>query len=269
MRSRICPVSVLPEKSLRRFLREACTVGEQRHLSRANSESGIEPLIRALRSALKQHANPKRARGAQAYMKSSMPYRGLDAPTLRRVCKEVFAAHLLDTPEAWRAAALRLWREATHREERYAAIELTGARPYRKAPFQTLAALSMYEEMIVDGAWWDYVDVLAIRRVGDLLLRAHPREMRKTLLGWAKDDDIWRRRSAIISQVAFKEDTDLELLERCIAPSLGRKEFWLRKAIGWALRQYAWTDPAWTRRYVKAHEAELSGLSKREALKNA
>lgn len=228
----------------------------------------VDALIRQLRRALKQHGDPVRARGAQAYMKSSMPYYGLDAKTLRAVCKQVFAAHPLSTPEAWRAAAFRLWREARRREERYAAIELTGARPYRKPPFQSLEALPLYEEMIVEGAWWDYVDAVAIHRVGAHLLRLHPRELRKVLRAWARDENIWRRRSAILSQVTFKERTDLELLERCIAPSLGRKEFWLRKAIGWALRQYAWSDPDWVRRYVKAHSAELSELSKREALRN-
>ena len=249
------------------FLREAYDVGEQRHMRR-KPLGEIDAMLRAIRTVLRKYANPTRARGAQAYMKSSMPYYGLDAKTLRAACKQTIGTHPLPTPEAWREAALRLWREATHREERYAAIELTGARPYRKAPFQTLDALPMYEEFIVDGAWWDYVDTVAIHRVGEYLLRAHPREMKKSLLAWAKDDNVWRRRSAIISQVTFKEDTDLPLLERCIAPSLGRKEFWLRKAIGWALRQYAWTDPRWTARYVKQHEAELSELSKREALKN-
>src|SRR5215831_17392837 len=110
-------------------------------------------LVRALRQAFEQHADPARARGAQAYMKSDMPFYGLDAKTLRAACNSVFSAHPLPSPEPWRATALTLFREATHREERYAAIELTGARPYRTAPFQTLEALPMYEEMIVVGAW--------------------------------------------------------------------------------------------------------------------
>jgi 3-methyladenine DNA glycosylase AlkD len=225
-------------------------------------------LISGLRRELRARADPERAVGAQAYMKSAMPYYGLDSKTLRGVCREAFGAHPLATPEEWRATALALWREATHREERYAAIELTGARAYRGEKFQTLASLPMYEEMIVGGAWWDYVDAVAIHRVGEHLLRRYPKEMKKTLLAWAKDDDIWRRRTAIISQVTFKKDTDLDFLERCILPSIARKEFWLRKAIGWALRQYAWTDPKWVSRWVAAHEDELSGLSKREALKN-
>lgn len=225
-------------------------------------------LIEAVRRELRARADPARAPGMQAYMKSAMPYLGLDSKTQRAVTKEVFAAHPIESTAAWRATALALWREATHREERYAAIELTGARAYRGERFQTLESLPMYEEMIVDGAWWDYVDAVAIHRIGAQLLRRYPKEMKKTLLGWAKDDDIWRRRTAIISQVTFKTDTDLDLLERCILPSIARKELWLRKAIGWALRQYAWTDPKWVQRWVRAHEAELSGLSRREALKN-
>jgi 3-methyladenine DNA glycosylase AlkD len=228
----------------------------------------VEALVRAVRKRLAQHHDPTRAAGAQAYMKSAMPYYGLDQKTLRTACKELFVEKPLATPDAWQEAALCLWREATHREERYAAIELTGARPYRKAPFQVLAALPMYEEMIVDGAWWDYVDALAVHRVGAYLLRPHPKPMKKTLLGWAKSDDIWKRRSAIISQLTFKEDTDLEFLTRAIAPSLGRREFWLRKCIGWALRQHAWIDPDWVIRYVREHASELAPLSKREALKN-
>jgi 3-methyladenine DNA glycosylase AlkD len=92
--------------------------------------------------------------------------------------------------------------------------------------------------------------------------------MKKTLLVWSRCDDVWKRRSAIIAQVAFKRETDPDLLARFIAPSISRKEFWLRKAIGWALRAYAWHEPRWVVRYVNAHKDELSPLSVREALKN-
>ena len=125
----------------------------------------------------------------------------------------------------------------------------------------------MYEELIVTGAWCDLVDGIASRRLGGLL-RRYPAEMGKEMLRWSRDRDMWKRRSAILCQLGFKEETDLELLYGCIRPSLDSNEFFLRKAIGWALRQYAWTDPDEVARYVKAHEDRLSGLSKREALKN-
>src|SRR5262245_7605408 len=125
----------------------------------------------------------------------------------------------------------------------------------------------MYEEMIVSGAWWDFVDALAKHRLG-LLLRRYPGPMRRRMLAWSRSPDLWKRRSAILCQLDFRGETDLELLYACIEPSLSSREFFLRKAIGWALRQHAWTDPAEVRRYVRAHRAELSPLSRREALKN-
>lgn len=201
----------------------------------------------------------------QAYMKSEMPYHGVSSPVLAAVCRAVFADYAPADAKAWRDDVLALWRGARFREERYAAIALTGHWAARK--FQTLDALPMYEEMIVTGAWWDYVDNLAANRIGKLLV-AYPKEMRKTMLAWSKSPDMWKRRVSIICQLKRRDETDIELLHACIEPSLGSKEFFLRKAIGWALRQLAWTNPDEVVRYVKENEDRLSGLSQREALKN-
>jgi len=201
----------------------------------------------------------------RAYMKSAMPYLGVPTPSRRRVCRALFAGVELTTAPAWRRAVLGLWRGARYREERYAAIDLTEARRFDS--FQDLAALPMYEEMIVTGAWWDYVDAIAGHRLG-LRLRRFPGQMRREMLAWSRSDDLWKRRSAILCQLTFEKETDLDLLYATIEPALSSKEFFLRKAIGWALRQYAWTDPGEICRYVREHSKELSSLSKREALKN-
>ena len=222
-------------------------------------------LAGAVRSALRRVADPAKAAPMQAYAKSSMPYLGVTAVPIRKVCREVFADVEFPTAAAWRRAVLGLWRGARFREERYCAIELAGIRRFDR--FQDMAALPMYEEIIVTGAWWDYVDGIAGHRLGTLL-RRFPREMRKEMLAWSRSDDMWKRRSAILCQLTFKKATDLELLYAVIEPALSSKEFFLRKAIGWALRQYAWTDPKEVRRYVREHEKRLSPLSKREALKN-
>jgi len=200
----------------------------------------------------------------QAYMKSAMPYFGIQTPELRGICTRVFAAHPIETAANWQATCLHIWRDAQFREERYAAIGLTGFRLYR--PFQTLEALPMYGEMIVTGAWWDFVDTTS-KRLGTLL-SSYPDRMRTTMLKWSRCGNLWKRRSAILCQLGFKGETDLDLLYACIQPSLSSKEFFLQKAIGWALRQYAWTDPREVVRYVREHGSELSPLSKREALKN-
>jgi 3-methyladenine DNA glycosylase AlkD len=229
--------------------------------SRGNDSS----LLLRLRRELRRVADPHNAPAMQAYMKSAMLYHGVPAPLLRQSCKKIFADVDLATREAWRAMVLQLWRGARYREERHAAIALTG--DVRAAGFQTPREMPLYEEMIVTGAWWDYVDEIAARRVGPIL-REYPEPMRKKMLLWCASKNIWKRRTSILCQLKFKQNTDLDLLYACIEPSLDSKEFFLRKAIGWALRQYAWTDPAEVARYVRRHANRLSALSRREALKN-
>jgi 3-methyladenine DNA glycosylase AlkD len=221
-------------------------------------------LIAAVRDRLRDRGDPARAPGMRAYMKSAMPYRGVPAAGQRAIARELFGAHPIGGRAAWRATVLALWREAEYREERYLAIALSGAKPY--AAYQDPAELPVYEELIVTGAWWDYVDEVAIRRVGPIL-RGHRREVTPIMYAWAGDADPWKRRTAIICQVTARTEVDLDLLEHAIAANSADSGFFLRKAIGWALRDLAWHDPDWVRRYVGAHP-ELSGLSRREALKN-
>jgi 3-methyladenine DNA glycosylase AlkD len=225
----------------------------------------MSDLVETLRTRLAAIADPIRAPGMQAYMKSAMPYLGVSAVPLRQACKALFKDLQWPDSQSWQADVLALWRGADYREERYAAIELSGARAART--FQRMDALPMYEEMIVTGAWWDYVDTLASHRLS-MILRNDREAMKRAMLEWAHGTDMWKARSAILCQLHAKRETDLDFLYACIEPSIASKEFFLRKAIGWALRQYAWTDPEEVRRYVAANEERLSGLSKREALKN-
>ena len=217
----------------------------------------------AVRRALREAAEPEKAATMRAYMKSDMPFLGVQAVPRRAALRRVFSAHRIDTAPEWRRTVLSLWREAEYREERYAAIELTGYHLYRD--FQTLYTVPMYEEMIVSGAWWDLVDELATHRIGGLLT-AFPDSMRRLMLDWARDGDLWKRRTAILCQNRFKARTDTALLYACIEPSLSDNDFFARKAIGWALREYAKTNPAEVIRYVRAKG--ISGLSRREALRN-
>jgi 3-methyladenine DNA glycosylase AlkD len=222
--------------------------------------------LAALRAALRAQADPVRAQPMQAYMKSAMPYLGITSAPLASICRTLLAEHPLPTFACWRDSTLALWRDAEFREERYAAIAMARHPAYLE--HQRLTALPMYRELIVTGAWWDYVDPIATHQIGGLLQR-HPTPMAKTLRAWARGEDIWLRRSAIIAQLGFGRDIDRQLLYDCIEPSIDRREFFLRKAIGWALRQHARTDPREVLRYVKANRTRLSGLSKREALKAA
>lgn len=216
-------------------------------------------LVDAIRVSLRDAANPLLAPGQQAYMKSAMPFLGVKVPTVRALTKQ--AARGSGDADELREVAQTLWREATHREERYAATTILSLRPLRAR----LDMLDLYEEMIRVGAWWDLVDEVSAR-LGEVLM-AHPVEVTQLMLIWSADDDVWIRRASIICQLRRKHDTDRELLSIAIESNIDDTEFFIRKAIGWALREYGKTDAHWVRAFVDAHP-ELSGLSKREALKH-
>jgi 3-methyladenine DNA glycosylase AlkD len=213
---------------------------------------------------LAKQGDASKAARMQAYMKSAMPYHGVPLPLVRGTCVQLFADLAFANSSEWVDSVVELWSGARFREERYAAIALTGHK--RARPFQTPDAMSLYEQLIVEGAWWDFVDELASRRVGPILA-VFPARLRELLLRWSRDENIWKRRTAILSQLGFGERTDFDLLRSFIEPSLGHREFFVQKAIGWALRQYARRQPRAVIAYVQAQRNELSPLSKREALK--
>jgi 3-methyladenine DNA glycosylase AlkD len=220
-------------------------------------------LIEAVRTELQARADPVKAPETQRYMKSEMPYHGVQRAGQREVARAAFAAHPLDDFADWRDTILSLWHGATHREERYLAVALAGDRRYRV--HRTAAVLPLYEELIVTGAWWDHVDAVAAGLIGELLTREHD-AVARTLRAWSTDAHMWKRRSAIIAQVRLKDRTDVPLLYDCIEPNRADREFFIRKGIGWALRAYAWVDPDEIVRYCESHE--LTPLSRREALRN-
>jgi len=222
-------------------------------------------LVSTVRRELAARADPSKAPQMQAYLKTEMPCLGVTVPLQREIAAQAAAAFPLESFDDWRDTVLELRRGAEQREELGCAGFLAGQRRYRA--FQTLEALPVYEELIVQGAWWDLVDEIATHRLGPLLL-AYPAEMRRKMLAWSRDESLWKRRSSIICQVTLKKKTDLELLYACIEPNLGDRDFFIRKAIGWALRSYVYTDPDEVVRYVHLNESRLSPLSRREALKN-
>ncbi|GAB4013069.1 DNA alkylation repair protein [Nocardioides ultimimeridianus] len=218
-------------------------------------------LVDLIRAALRSAADPSLAPGQQAYMKSEMPFLGVRVPQVRRIVKEqVRDAGMAKDGRALAAASLQLWDEASHREERYAASELL-ARPVLAGDWTLVPQL---EHMARTGAWWDHVDGLAHRVAA--LHDAHPVATAVLVRRWAVDDDLWIRRLAIIGQLGRGDRLDRELLAATIRPSLADREFFLRKAIGWALRDAARAHPDWVRAFVADHD--LSPLSRREALKH-
>jgi 3-methyladenine DNA glycosylase AlkD len=212
----------------------------------------VSRFVEDVRRGLCEAADATKAPGMQAYMKSEMPFLGVQTPALRRVVRDALKAH---PPDDWRAAVLELWRGAEFREERYAALALL-RRHEREAD------LDLVEEIAVTGAWWDHVD--AVAHVAGALLPGAAPAMRR----WSHDDNLWKRRVAILCQLGRKDATDLVLLRDVLEPNLDDGKFFVRKAIGWALRDLAWTNPQWVDAYVRERTERLSPLSRREATKH-
>jgi 3-methyladenine DNA glycosylase AlkD len=224
----------------------------------------VHPIVERLRADLATHADPTAADGMQRYMKSAMPFRGVAKPGRERLLHAALTAHPLPDAAALDATARELWDGARFREERYIALSLTGHR--RHVRWLDPSWVPLLRHWIATGGWWDFTDEIASRRIGPLL-RADPAALRPVLQAWSTDEDRWLRRAAVICQLASGPATDTALLTEAIEANLHDPDFFLRKGIGWALRQHTRTDPAWVRAFVAAHP-DLSPLSRREALRH-
>jgi 3-methyladenine DNA glycosylase AlkD len=228
-------------------------------------------VLDAVCRVLEKAGDPERAKDQQAYMKSTMPFRGLSSPQLKATLRPLLAdpAYLLSGRDEWEATIRGLWDGAKFREERYAALAISGHRSYRPWAADR-SAMPLYRYLVESGAWWDFVDEIAARRIGPVL-RTHPETESNRMRSWAIAGNLWVRRAAILSQLMSKDETDRQLLLDCITPNLADREFFIRKAIGWSLRQYARSGTAaadWVRCTVDELGPRLSPLSQREALKH-
>jgi 3-methyladenine DNA glycosylase AlkD len=214
----------------------------------------------AVREALAELADVARAEQMAAYMKNHFVFFGIQAKE-RRAAQRPAIAELADGDgDDLIAFAEACW-ALPERELQY-----VGADALRKhVKLLDAGHLADLEELITTKSWWDTVDSLAAHSVGPLLT-AHP-ELAVVMDDWIEDDDMWLARTAIIYQLGYKEQTDAERLFRYADRRAADTEFFIRKAIGWALRQYGRFDPDAVRSYVASRDEKLSGLTKREALK--
>lgn len=223
-------------------------------------------LVDQIRSTLARAADPDRATRQRAYMKSELPFHGITAPELRRVLDPVLRSRAPNDRTTWEATVLELWDGATHRELRYAGLALAQHRSARA--WQDPDVLRLYRHLAVTGAWWDLVDETATRLVGPVLL-AHRSAVTPVLDAWSVEDDLWLRRVSVLAQLKHQQATDTALLERAVVANLEGsrfgQEFFIRKAIGWALREHAKTDPDWVVALLDRYVDRVSGLTRREA----
>jgi 3-methyladenine DNA glycosylase AlkD len=205
--------------------------------------------------------DPEKAAGMRAYMRDQFPYAGLPAPALRAVEREVFAGLPAPSAADLRAVALACWAR-DEREYQYVACDYL--RKHVRAADE--AFIDVTRTLLTTRPWWDTVDALATRFVGDLV-RLHP-TLVATMDDWSADADLWLVRTAILHQLHYGPATDTARLFAYCSRQAGHPDFFVRKAIGWALRHYARTDPSAVREFVAAEGARLSPLSVREATKH-
>jgi 3-methyladenine DNA glycosylase AlkD len=220
-----------------------------------------EPIVQTVADQLAERADEAKATKMADYMKTDMPFYGVQAKPRDEVVWAVKKEIDLEDRDDYERLVRALWRQP-HREEKYIAIRL--ARRFTK--YITLESMPLYEQLVREGGWWDFVDEIAGHLVGRVL-DDNPEETWPILDDWIADDDLWIRRTAVLAQKRRKERTDPDKLFDYCLKLADEEEFFIRKAVGWALREYAYVDPEAVRAFVDEHEARLSNLTVREATK--
>jgi 3-methyladenine DNA glycosylase AlkD len=215
--------------------------------------------VRDLKSLFWKHANPRNAGPMKRYMRDQFEYVGLKGPEFGVLLREHIASHGLPALTNLDRILRDLW-ALPEREFQYAATSLLG-RLEQQLPAAFIRTL---EYMVLTKSWWDTVDTIATGTLG-VHFKRFAKVRDRTLARWRKSSNFWLRRACILFQLNYKQDTDFNLLQEIIRENLGSKEFFINKAIGWALRQYSRVDPKGVRKFVR--ETPLEPLSAREALK--
>ena len=217
------------------------------------------PYLLPLLAQFTQHADPAQAAPMAAYMRDQFPFLGIKSPQRAELTRHFVAAHGLPPLDALETVALDLW-GLPEREYQYAAMDLLWRRRRSWQP----EMMNLLVQLITTKSWWDTVDLLAGRQVGELFLRFP--EVKGVWNGRLRQsDNIWLRRTALLFQLHYKRKTDADLLFATVRENLGSDEFFINKAIGWALREYSKTDAAAVTHFVVT--TNLHPLSEREALK--
>jgi len=215
--------------------------------------------IATLEKEFRLNDNVGYAASQKKYLKDKFEFFGMRTPQRREVQKPFLQKEFLPAKEQLSSIIKELWKKP-QREFQHFALDL--AYKYRKRiEFEDI---DLFEFMILNKSWWDTVDGVAPKLVGDYFLK-FPEQRDVYTQKWLKSGNIWLQRSCVICQLFYKEDLDTAFLSTVINSLLGSKEFFINKAIGWMLRQYSRTNPAWVIDFVD--KTELSNLSSREALR--
>ena len=218
-------------------------------------------LVKTAHARLKVVARPEDAPAMQAYMKTTQPFWGVKKPAREAIEKDLAKTFVPENQADYERAVLALW-SGKRREEQYLALNFA----IRQRAFVRFESMGLYERMIREGQWWDTVDAIVSDLVSRVYLKDRKR-MEPILAKWIDDENMWIRRTAILAHMQHKAETDEKTLYAHCLKRAHEKEFFIRKAIGWALRHHSKTNPKAIEKFVRANEAKLSPLSVREALK--
>ena len=219
----------------------------------------MDGYILSLKKVFGDHADPVTAAGQKSYMKERFAFFGIKTPLRREIQKPFLEKKSLPPKEELPGIVKSLWAEE-QREFQYFGQELVS-----KYSRQTeMKDIELYEYMITHKSWWDTVDFISVRLVGDYF-RFFPDRRNLMTEKWIASGDLWLQRSALLFQLKYKEKLDKEFLSYVIRSLLGNEEFFINKAIGWVLREYSKTDPDWVAEFVA--ETSLNKLSRKEALR--
>lgn len=210
--------------------------------------------------AFRKLRNKEEARPMEAYMKHHFPFLGIKSPVRKETMKEFFSTHQLPNEDTFFEEAWSIY-TLPEREYQYAAIALLS----KKLESLTIADLGFIEKMIIEKSWWDSVDSIAPTIVGDVVKKDRLNG-KQIMYQWSDSDNMWLNRSAILHQLKYKNDTNEKMLMEIILKHAQSNEFFIQKAIGWVLREYAKTNSTFVNQFVEDHT--LKPLSKREALKH-
>jgi 3-methyladenine DNA glycosylase AlkD len=222
----------------------------------------ILQLVQQLELEFEKNRNEFEAEGMSRYMKNRFTYFGIKKPKRAVIQKQWFSIIPKDfTQEHKRELVLELWQKE-QREFHYVAMDFMAKWKDKELVSEDSEFI---EFLLTNHSWWDSVDALASNYLGRYL-RVFPKQREIVIKSWRKSENRWLRRSCLIFQLRYKSQTNFELLKSLILEFKHEKEFFIQKAIGWSLREYAKTNPVSVRNFVE--ESGIQGLAKREALKH-
>lgn len=217
--------------------------------------------IKPLALSFEKQKNAERAAKMKKYMRGQYEYFGIAAPQQREIIREFLNKTGKPSEDILEDVVKSCW-EQPQREFQYFAMLLL-QKFVKKAE---ICRVDLYEYLVLDKSWWDTIDFIAANLVGPHFIK-FPDSIVPYTEKWMDSGNRWLQRTAILFQLKYKKNTDLELLDKYIIQLAGSKEFFINKAIGWILREYSKTDANWVKNYVAENETILANLSQREALK--